>query len=343
MGHQALILVMLSTLLLSTAIVGFTGEWQTSNDTVTDQFTGEHALNVANSGVNLAISELRRDKDWRAGFSSLAVGGGDVSVTVTDIGKDSIRLVAVASYSDTSRTVVTTLRIASIMPVIEAALSIYGDSVIVNNAGKAFAIDGRDYKSNGFTLTANPPVWGIGVEHESIDSYLTTKIVSGKISSNVVGKGSNPSVGLFKSDSLDLIFEMLRDMATLTLAPGKYAGNSAIGTLDVPEIVYVNGDMQWAGDTKGAGILVVDGHLQFSGNVQWQGIVIARASGTFIDFGSNGNPRIIGAAIVGNKNGLHLPTVKINGNPSAIYSSEAISTVLENLDMLKVQVMTYYE
>lgn len=343
MGQQSLILVFMTTLLLSGGVVLYMQEQRSSSDTTTNQFIGEHALNVANSGINLAISRVRQEKTWRTGFTNLAVDNGNVSVSLVDIGKDSVRITASGRYSDSVRTVIAVVKLASVLPEVNAALSVFGDSVVFQNSGKSFQIDGRDYKSNGSTLTSNQPVWGLGVQLDKIDTYVTNTIVAGKVASNVMGKTSTPSVGTFASDSLSVIFNMFKNLATVTIPPGKYAGNGVLGTLAAPEIVYVPGDLQWNGNTSGAGVLVVDGHLQFSGTVQWQGIVISRASGTYIDFGSSGNPRVIGAALIGNTNALNLTTVKVNGNPSALYSSEAIATVMQNLNLNKVNILSYYE
>ncbi|MBI5646281.1 MAG: hypothetical protein HY962_05055 [Ignavibacteriae bacterium] len=343
MGQSSLILALMTSLLLGGAVFGFISEMDRSNDTTTDQFIAEHALNVANSGVNLAVSRLRQNKLWRTGFSSLAVDRGTVTVTVVDIGVDTVRITSAGTYADSTRVVSAIARLSSLFPTVQSALAVYGDTVAISNSGKSFLIDGRDYRIDGTTLSGNPPVWGVGTEDPKIADYLKTSINTGGIAPNVQGQGGAPSVGVFSGDSIKVLRDLYKSMATRTLAPGKYSGNAVYGTLANPEIVYIPGDLNWDGNIEGAGILVVDGQLDLRGKVSWKGIVIAIAGGLTIDLGASGTPSLLGTTLVGNSNALNLTHVKINGNPSVKYSYETVATVLSNLDLLAVKVLSYYE
>jgi hypothetical protein len=222
-------------------------------------------------------------------------------------------------------------------------MAIYGDTVAFTNSGKSFLIDGHDYTADGTAYGTGPSVWGIGVQNTDITGYLKPQLTSGGIAPNVIGQGSNPSLGTFSADSLKVLRDLYAGLATRVLAPGKYSGNAVYGSLSSPEILHIPGDLDWTGTMSGTGILVVDGQLAFHGNIKWTGIVIAMAGGVVLDFGASGNPVIIGTAMIGNNNSQHLTNVHVNGNPSVKYSNEAVSTVLANLDLLAVKVLAYYE
>ncbi|MDH7516688.1 MAG: hypothetical protein QHI48_12540 [Bacteroidota bacterium] len=343
MGQQSMILVIMTSLLLGGAVMAFMGEWDTSTNTTTRQFSEEHALNVANSGMNLAVSRLRQNKLWRAGFTNLAVGGGTVTVGITDLGVDTVRVTSTGTYNGVTRRVVAVVRLGSIFPTVQSALAVYGDSVTFTNAGKSFLFDGSDYKADGVTLSGNPPVWGLGVQQDKIVDYLKNQITLDGVAPNVLGLGSTPSVGKFTADSIKVLRDFYKGMATRVLSAGKYSGNAVIGTLAAPEICYIPGNLEWDGTITGAGILVVDGQLLLKGKVSWSGIVIAVAGGLTLDLGASGTPALLGTTLVGNDNPLRITNVKVNGNPSVKYSYEAVATVLANLDLLRVQILSYYE
>ena len=124
MGYQTIIIVLLSSTLLSVTILGLSGVWDQSTTTVVTQANEEQAVNVASSGVNLAIISLRRNKDWRTGFSSLPVAGGRCTVSLTDLGVDSVRITSNGTINGTTHTSIAVVKLASIFPSVEAALTV---------------------------------------------------------------------------------------------------------------------------------------------------------------------------------------------------------------------------
>jgi len=55
-----------------------------SVDQMVDQFAGYNAQNAAASGAYMALHKLYKDPTWRAGYSSLVIGGNTLTVTVKD-------------------------------------------------------------------------------------------------------------------------------------------------------------------------------------------------------------------------------------------------------------------
>jgi hypothetical protein len=344
MGYQSIMLAVLASILLGIGTFSLVSSWDSSTNTVATEFEREQAVNVSNSGVNLAVTKLRLDRTWRAGFTNFAVANGQCTLRVTDCGQDSVRITSQGRYQSGTHTSVVRVALASIFPKAEAALAIYGDSVSFDNSGKAFSIDGRDYRSDGTTLGTGQPLWGMGVYYPKQITQLTTTLTAGKVASNVNGKSGTPSVGQFMTtETIIALRDLAKGLATITLSSGKYTGNTVFGTLAAPEVVYVPGDIQFGGNVSGAGILVVDGNIEAKGTFTWKGIVIALSSTADISLGGSGTPNFLGTTYVGSTAASHITNVHINGNPYVRYSADVLNTVISNLSLQAVNILDYYE
>lgn len=345
MGQQTLIIVALASLLVGISVAGFMGAWDYSNETTATLFEREQALNITRSGVNMAISKLRHQKTWRTGYTDFSVAGGTVSVRVTDIGIDTVRISAAGTINGFTHRSVVEAKLSSIFPSVESALTIFGDSVMATSDGKSFMIDGRDHNPDG-TLGSNPAVNGIGVQSsESVKDVITQLEAAkgGSIAPYVLGAGGSPSVGTFGTNDLAALHKFYKDRATVILPAGKYADNRVYGSYDKPVILHVPGDLEWAGTIEGTGILVVDGQLIMKGKISWRGIVLAMSGDVQIELGGTGTPSILGTVWVGNTNPANPTHVHVSGNPSISYSYAALMTILGNLGLLDVEVYKYYE
>jgi hypothetical protein len=150
-------------------------------------------------------------------------------------------------------------------------------------------------------------------------------------------------VGVFTNVDLINLRNQYRSLATMEIPPGSYTGNAIFGTVDAPQVVHVGGDADWNGTISGAGILVVDGDLKLAGNITWKGIVITVSGDVTMDLGGSGNPNLWGTTWVGSDVSSKITNLNINGNPSIKYSYEIIQQVLANLDLLAVEVISWYE
>jgi len=343
MGQQSLIIVALSSLLLSISLFGFMGMWDYSNEATASLFEREQTLNVARSGVNLAVSKLRRQKTWRDGFSSVSVAGGAASVKIEDIGIDSVRIYSNGVLNGFAHNIIVEAKLSSIFPNVESALAIFGDTVSLTNAGTAFDIDGRDWNIDGSALGTYPPVYGVGVQSTKIVEDVKTQVTNNKVDDRIWGKDGMPSVGPFGASDLDRLQQFYKDRATIKLPAGKYADNRVYGSMSAPEIVHVPGDLEWSGVISGYGILVVDGQLIMKGKVTWTGIILALSGDVKIELGGSGTPSILGTVWVGNTDPDKVTNVHVNGNPSIKYSYLALTTILGNLGLLEVEIYKYYE
>lgn len=342
MGQQSMIIVVLSSMLLSISVFGIMSGWNFSNETTAELFEREQALNVSRSGVNLAISKLRKKKVWRTGFHDLPVAGGVVNVGVKTLGDDTVRIISVGTINGHSHQSDVVAKLSSIFPNVESALTVFGDSVEFHNDGKAFLVDGRDYLPDAKGFGPYPAVSAMGVQSEKIVKDIKNHL-DPKIANNFQGAGGSPSIGSFSTTDLVALHKFYSERATIRLPAGSYSYNGIFGTLDDPEIVHVPGDLMWNGTIKGSGILVVDGKLQLSGNIQWDGIILTLSGDVTIELGGTGNPHILGTVWVGNTDPSNITDVTITGNPSIKYSYLTLMTVLGNLGLLDVEIISYYE
>jgi hypothetical protein len=324
------------------SVLGFMGAWDFSNNATATLFEREQALNITRSGVNLAISKLRHQKSWRTGFTNLSVSGGNVTVSVIDLGLDTVRITSRGTINGVTHNSVLEAKLSSIFPAVESALTIFGDSVQLTSNGKAFSIDGNDYNIDG-TPGTSPAVNGVGVQSVESVADVAAQLAAASITDCVIGKGGTPSIGDFSSSNLTELHKFYKDRATIILPSGSFAGNAVYGSLDIPEIVYVPGDLTWTGTITGTGILVVDGQLTMKGKVTWRGIVLAMSGDVLIDIGGTGTPSIIGTVWVGNTDPTAVTDVHMNGNPTIRYSYSTLMTILGNLGLLDVEVFRYYE
>lgn len=343
MGYQTIIIVLLSSTLLSVTILGLSGVWDQSTNTVVSQANEEQAVNVASSGINLAISTLRRNKQWRAGFSNLPVSGGTCNVSLTELAVDSIRIQSQGIINGTTHNSIAVVKLQSIFPSVEAALTVFGDSVHWYNAGKSFLIDGNDYNADGTPGGKSPAVLGMGVTSSKVEESVANQLTAASVPDLVQGSKGTPSVGVFTNSNLFALRDLYKSLYTIKLAAGKYSGNITYGTLSKPEIVWVAGDLEWDGSITGAGILVVDGDLKMKGGVNWKGITIAVSGDLTFDIGVSGTPNLWGTTWVGSESASKITNIHVNGTPEIKYSAAMIEQVLQNLDLLAVEIVNWYE
>ncbi len=83
-------------------------------------------------------------------------------------------------------------------------------------------------------------------------------------------------------------------------------------------IVYINGDLKLAANSRGQGVLLVNGNLEMSGGFEFNGIMVVRGD---IKSTGNGN-KVTGSAFAGNT--YTTDNTSVNGNSEIQYSSCAI-------------------
>jgi len=162
---RALLFIILVTFIIAGMI---TERINASNRRQAENTVGMHfrhaGRNLARTGVNMALTKLNADTNWRAGFASagspMSLFGGTLFVTVRDtgfFGKKVVRIASVATTgpgrSDTSIAyVLRTFVPGSVM----AAITTNND--VMTNGD--LMVDGREHDMNG-GLIANTGTWAL--------------------------------------------------------------------------------------------------------------------------------------------------------------------------------------
>ena len=108
MGGKASILMVLGfSLIFLVAGTNFNRMSSNTIDNFKEYYFDTRAYNVAESGANMAASEIFADRDWDTGFSNLPFDGGIINATVESVpGSIDDRIITVTgTYQDASHTI----------------------------------------------------------------------------------------------------------------------------------------------------------------------------------------------------------------------------------------------
>ena len=239
-----------------------------------------------------------------------------------------------------------------------APLSIGGPDVDMTFDGAAFNITGDDDHPGISTLYDNPDGSGASQSAQSIYDALTNKNM-GKLITGVEGDfGGSPEPSI--RDDTDAVINSPNPDAQNLLDPNflaelvqllsvsadtYYSGATALtgtnielGTIDNPEITFVDGDLLMAGSGDGAGVLVVTGSLDYQGVFDFDGLVLVLGDGEMEMGGAT--KAITGGMLIGNllpvEGGGYefgIPIVTISGRSNFIFDSTSISLAVSLLPM----------
>lgn len=166
-----------------------------------------------------------------------------------------------------------------------------------NFSGDTFTINGYD------RCNMAPPVPAIMVTDPALATEITNETSSdGGLTvgqfDNVIGPGANNSVRAtapLEKSVLQYAEDYLNRNPLETLPGATYGGNEHWGTIGLPRITHVTGDVRIAGTIDGHGVLVLDGALHVSGDFTFNGLIILRGAG---EIRATGNAKIYGAVLI---------------------------------------------
>lgn len=333
MGKGTLIIVLGISTILALMVVGIHANSNASLDTTIDFFKTTQARLIANSGVEIYLEKMRRNKALTGNFFNNEISGGEFDIYIS--GPDSaLRLKSVARFGGKTHTsVVTAKRTPVTIPSVNSAL--YISSQNLNLSGN-IDIDGNDYNMDG-TPGSAPPVPGIGVD-EPADSAFIINILKPKVSKAIKGYGGSPSVyTVVDNTDWEHITEDYIFAADVTLPSGVYSSGT-YGTVAEPKIIYANGNISLEGSASAAGIMVVNGNLELGGSFTFKGILIAFGPSS-IKTKTVGNAGIFGSAIfVGQDVDLQAA-----GNANIFYSNQAVVNAQNNVKSSRFSIVSWWE
>jgi hypothetical protein len=335
MGKGILILVVGVAGLISLLIVSLNANTNRSLDTTLDMYKTTQARLISNSGVEVYLEKMRRDKDLTGTFEDNSLLGGNYNLYIS--GPDSDLIIrSVGTYDDKVHTsLVNAVREPVLMPGVSSALYISSNTVSLNLNGNV-DIDGNDHDMNGNPDT-HDPLPGVGVDDATDSAYVIDNVKS-KITKTIKGDGGIPSVQTVPdtTDWLALSEEFIFSADTI-LTTGTYSSGSQFGTYEKPIITYCNGDVDFT-DATGYGIMIINGNINLSGNFNYYGIVIVYGQSS-IRCQAIGNNSIYGGTIlIGNE-----VSIESQGNAQFYYSWEAINNGHLKLKSSRFKILSWLE
>ena len=336
MGKGLLIIVLGIAGILSLLKIGISANTSKEVDTSVDFFKKTHTRLIANSGIEIYLEKLRRDKNLTGYSGEKSLFGGEYEVNIS--GPDSALQIVSNSefYGTTHRSFVLAKRTPVKMPTINSALYINATGLGLNLNGN-MDIDGNDHNTDG-SPGPNPAVPGVGLDSPADSAYFKNNIKP-KISRDILGAGGAPSIRVVADTTNWLtITEALIFAADITIPSGTYDTPGLYGTPSEPKITFVNGDVHLTGGFQGDGIMIVNGNLEMDGNSTFRGIVLVYKNSS-IETNFSGNGGIFGGTILAGTN----VNIQATGNSSFYYSSQALANAQAKLKSSRFEIVEWWE
>lgn len=335
MGKALLIIVMGMSIIISILVMDLNANVHQGLDATLNFFNNTQSRLIANSGVEIYLEKMRRDKTFKGTFNNNSLFRGTYDIAI--YGPDTLlKIKSIATYDGFVHTSLATARRRPMkIPTINSALYIGAVSMNLNLNGNV-DVSGYDHNMDGSAGTATS-LPGIGTDSQA-DSVFIVNNVQTKITKTIEGAGGTPSI--IPSPTTTDWYEVTQDFIASadTILYGKtYSHGSQFGTITKPIITYCNGNVEFT-DATGYGVMVVNGNLTLSGNFNFYGIVIVYGTST-IRTQTIGNNSVYGATI------LVGSTVEIQslGNAKFYYSNQAIQNAKMNLKSSRFEVLSWWE
>ena len=217
---------------------------------------------------------------------------------------DTINILSVASIGSARKSIEILAKKGS-FPQVPSALTLDGPMPSFNapNSGNFF-VKGIDF-GGGATQSS------IGVIVQTPDVATVTNAIPNNLKGNYEGAGPNsiPSVNnvdptmaaqLKTVGGLEQTVADLAAVANATYNPAcgqQQSVSTPVGSSTNPQIVVVNGDASFSGNSIGYGTLIVRGKLSLSGNFSWYGLILIVGQGD-LDWSGGGNGEVQGGIFI---------------------------------------------
>jgi hypothetical protein len=336
MGRGILITVMGVSIMTAFLVLKLNANSKEGLKTTVDYYELTQARLIANSGVEIYLEKLRRDKTLSGTFSDIDLMDGEYDISIT--GPDSLMTITSTSHfgNTNHQVIVTAKRERAVMPKVNGSLYISSDMLAVQLQGN-LDIDGNDRNIDD-SPGSESPLPGIAVDDAGDSAYVINNLQP-NIANDILGLDGSPSVHTVNDSTNWLeVSENLIFSADYTVASGTYTTGTVLGTFAEPKITYVTGDVQFSGTASGSGIMIINGNVTMSGQFTYYGMLIVYGQSS-ITTNIVGNGGIYGStALVGDN-----VDIKSTGNASFFYSSQAISNSQINLKSSRFEILSWWE
>ena len=112
MGKTAILVVLGTSLVLSSMIIGLNKRSVSQNEFISEHYERMISRNIANSAANIAVSKLFQNFSWRSGLTSTSMVGGYYAADIQDINFDTtvalqrVKVTATSTYGGMADTVI---------------------------------------------------------------------------------------------------------------------------------------------------------------------------------------------------------------------------------------------
>lgn len=340
MGKTALIIALGMSLIVAFFTMRLQSNSREGLDSTINMFTTTQARLIANSGIEVYLEKMRRDKNLKGTFEGNEVLDGEYDIYIT--GPDSaLNIRSVGSYMDvTHETIVDASRAPVPFPTAPSALYVSTAAIQNVKMNGNFTVSGFNHDKDGNLINNSGPniVPGIAVDNPQDSIDIRTNLANNALN-NITGLGGTPSISV-KNTGINWkeYSDLIAFSADITLGTGIYNGGQ-LGTYNEPKITLVNGNATFNGNCTGSGIMVVNGNLTIKGTFDFRGIIIAYKEAN-IKTDLNGNGKVIGSLIVsGNSVDMNIS----NGTFKALYSKEALQNAQLNLKSSRFTILSWWE
>jgi len=320
MGRSMLIIVMGVIITLSMSQTNLFSTLSQIEDKTNNYAIGTSVSNLAHSGAEIAMQNLRNDSDWRVEGMNIETSNGLMTITTTDMGTDTLLIASRGTSFEFDHTVnylvlqsTATLQV----PEFQGAMAIDTDNFVFSLGGSA-EINGNDVSG---TCDAQPGV------------AVTSKIGADKVGTNERIKGDpDGKAGIVEGGSFaeaQELIKMLENSPNAThITDTNYKGD--FGTIDEPGVFFIDQKVRLSGGVPdGYGIMVIraggelemDGDLELSGNFTFNGLVIFENA---YSLDAKGTPTINGSILIGSTSDETTVPIYISGNVQFNYDCTAL-------------------
>jgi len=286
--------------------------------------------NMAHSGVELTLSELRKDPTWRNNYNPYAVAldYGTANVTIQDYTNNSkldskhLRLISRVELNGDSVMVAYLVEmVIAQLPSIPGALALTDNNFMPNLFG-SFDINGND--ESGIDSVGLP---GISVMDQGGKDILFDNSTENQLD-QIAGNTGTPSVEIDPSMDFETLSNFIDQLAPYaTYLNGNYTSN--LGNQGNPGVFFVDSYAKITGNVNGYGILVVRktgdldlATLDLKGTFNFYGLVLFENSWSF---DGTGTANIHGSVVVGSPEGASDVNVDLGGNLNINYNKSALA------------------
>ncbi len=336
MGKGILIIVLGVSTIIMGIVLDISNNTIQGTEASVSFFERTQARLIANSAVEIYLEKMRRDKTLNGHFKNNTLLGGSYDIHI--FGPDTALTIRSTSRfrGFTHVSLAKAKRSPIEIPGISSSILVSSEDLALNLNGN-LDINGNDHNMDG-TPGPEPAIPGIAV-NDATDSAFVVNELKPKISKSILGSGGTPSVSTSGS-SVDwrAVAENYIFAADATYPTGNYSTGTILGTAANPQITYVTGNVSFAGNASGYGVLVINGNLSMSGNFTFRGLIIAYGEST-IDCKVTGNGGIFGATILVGES----VDLQATGNASFYYSSQALNLAKNNLKSSRFEITDWWE